>query len=283
MTRKRFNFRTFTSLLLTWCFLVLLVSGAVLYVAPPGRIANWTRWQLIILTKEQWQAVHTLTAIVFLIGGLFHLLKFNWRAFLAYLRRKSGPGLQIRHEMIASVIVFGAILAGTIAQQSPFQNVMSAAESIRASWEDPSTVAPIPHMEEMTLDEFAKSLQMDPGTLTQELQALGYAAASQQEPLRQLASRYERSPVQIYTALKLRTGSTLTVDHLPVTGGGSGQGFKTLAQVAAEVGLDPEAAVRGLAGRGITAKAEERMRDIAERTGRKPYELIETLKGLQEK
>ena len=58
MARKGFNFRSFTSFILVWTFLTLLVSGAVLYIAPPGRIANWTRWQLMILTKEKWQAVH---------------------------------------------------------------------------------------------------------------------------------------------------------------------------------------------------------------------------------
>ena len=77
MASKNFSFKTFTSFILAWSFLALIISGAVLYVAPAGRIANWTRWQLIILTKEQWQAVHTLAAIVFLIGGLFHLLKFK--------------------------------------------------------------------------------------------------------------------------------------------------------------------------------------------------------------
>jgi len=92
MARRGFNFRSFTAFILTWTFLTLVVSGAVLYIAPPGRIANWTRWQLIILTKEQWQAVHTLTAVAFLVGGLFHLLKFKRNMdFRARLRFRALP------------------------------------------------------------------------------------------------------------------------------------------------------------------------------------------------
>ena len=266
--------------MLAWAFLALVISGTVLYVAPPGRIANWTRWQLIILTKEQWQAIHTLTAIVFLVGGLFHLLKFNWRAFLTYLRRKAEAGRLLHYEMISSAALFLLILAGTIAQQPPFQTVMAAGESIRQSWEDPAGLPPIPHMEEMTLQEFARNIQMEPDKLIQTLVTLGYAPVSQNELLQQLAGRYQRSPMQIYSSLKGTAGAAPAA-HQPAagSGGGRGQGFKTLAQLASEYGLAPEAAVQKLAGEGIGAKADDRMRDIAERSGRKPYELIEILKA----
>jgi hypothetical protein len=285
MARRGFNFRSFTSFILTWTFLTLVVSGAVLYIAPPGRIANWTRWQLMILTKEQWQAVHTLTAVVFLVGGFFHLLKFNWKSFLTHLRKKADAGQNLRYEMIASLALFLLILAGTIAQQPPFQTIMAAGDSVRQSWEDPASVPPIPHMEEMTLREFAKNIQMEPEKLIQSLQSLGYAAAGQDELLQRLAKRYQRSPVQIYTALKTNTPAT-AVTHQPAAGGGGGgggQGFKTLAELATEYGLSSEAAIQNLAAKGIQAKADDKMRDIANRSGRKPYEVIEILKGDQKK
>ena len=65
--------------------------------------------------------------------------------------------------------------------------------------------------------------------------------------------------------------------------GGGGQGFKTLAQLATEYGLSSEAAVQRLAAKGIQVKADDKMRDIANRSGRKPYEVIEILKGDQNK
>jgi hypothetical protein len=285
MARRGFNFRSFTTFILTWTFLTLVASGAVLYIAPPGRIANWTRWQLMILTKEQWQAVHTLTAIVFLVGGLFHLLKFNWKSFLTYLRKKADAGQHLRHEMIASLSLFLLILAGTIAQKPPFQTIMAAGDSVRQSWEDPASVPPIPHMEEMTLGEFAKNIQMEPDKLMQSLQTLGYAGSSQDELLQQLAKRYQRSPVQIYSALKTNTPASAAT-HKPATGaggGGGGQGFKTLAEVATENMIASETAIRNLAAKGIQAKADDKMRDIANQSGRKPYEVIEILKGDQKK
>jgi hypothetical protein len=126
---------------------------------------------------------------------------------------------------------------------------------------------------------------MEPDKLMRSLQSLGYAAASQDELLQQLAKRYQRSPVQIYTALKTNTPAS-AVTHQPAAGGrggGSGQGFKTLAELATEYGLSGEAAVQSLAAKGIQAKPEDKMRDIANRSGRKSYEVIEILKGDQKK
>jgi hypothetical protein len=286
MARKGFNFRSFTSFILAWTFLTLVVSGAVLYIAPPGRIANWTRWQLILLSKEQWQGVHTLTAVVFLVGGFFHLLKFNWKSFLTYLGKKADAGQHLRYEIIASIALFLLILAGTIAQQPPFQTIMAAGDSVRQSWEDPARVPPIPHMEEMTLREFARNIQMEPDTLMQSLQTLGYSAGSQDELLQQLAKRHQRSPVQIYTALKTSIPASAVGDQpagVGGRGGGGGQGYKTLAQFTTEYGLSNEAAVQTLAAQGIQAKPEDKMRDIANRSGRKPYEVIEILKGTPKK
>ena len=281
MRRQGFSFRPFTSFILTWTFLTLMVSGAVLYIAPPGRIANWTRWHLMVLTKEQWQAVHTLTAIVFLVGGLFHLLYFNWKSILTYLRKRTAAGRHLRYEMIASLALFLFILAGTIAQQPPFQTIMAAGESVRQSWEDPASVPPIPHMEEMTLREFAGNLQMEPDKLMQSLRTLGYPAANQDETLQQLAKRFQCSPVEIYRALKTNTPASVQT-HEPAeggSGGGHGQGFRTLAELAGEYGLSPEIAVRSLAAKGIQAQPDDKMRDIADRSGKKPYEVIEILKS----
>ncbi len=83
---SKFSFKSFTTFILAWTFVVLILSGVMLFVSPPGRVAHWSNWTLGALTKEGWQEVHVLMAIVFLVGGLFHLLKFNWKVFTHYLK-----------------------------------------------------------------------------------------------------------------------------------------------------------------------------------------------------
>jgi len=54
LSRKGFNWRGFTSLLLAAGFLILAGSGLVLYASPRGRVANWTDWEVLGLTKHEW-------------------------------------------------------------------------------------------------------------------------------------------------------------------------------------------------------------------------------------
>jgi hypothetical protein len=286
MTHRDFNFRSFTSFILAWAFPVLVISGAVLYVAPPGRIANWVRWELLLLSKEQWQAVHTLTAILFLTGSLFHLLKFNWKQFAAYLRKRREGGRPVRYELAASLVLFLLVVAGTIARQAPFQTVMNAGESLRESWEPAGNNPPIPHMEEMTMAQFSENLRIETPRLMQSLDQLGWKPAGEDERLRELALRNGRSPEQIYGALMAKFNAAakspgergpMAVTE-PGSGWGRGQGFRLLAEIAAENGLTAEEAVRRLAARGIAAGPQDSIRDIMGRSGKKPYEVLEIIK-----
>jgi len=43
--------RAMTSILIAAWFLLLLISGAVLFVSPPGRLANWSSWPMIGPTR----------------------------------------------------------------------------------------------------------------------------------------------------------------------------------------------------------------------------------------
>ena len=77
--------RAMTSVFIAGSFLLLLVSGAVLFVSPPGRVANWSDWRMIGLTKHEWSGVHTGFAAVFVFMVGFHLV-FNFRPLRNYFR-----------------------------------------------------------------------------------------------------------------------------------------------------------------------------------------------------
>jgi len=49
---SNFQLRAMISVLLALAFPALLVSGLVLFVSPPGRVANWTDWRLFGLSKH---------------------------------------------------------------------------------------------------------------------------------------------------------------------------------------------------------------------------------------
>lgn len=122
MTRNapvRFHGRAFVTFYVTLSFLVLAVSGIVLYVAPPGRVANWSRWTIGSLDRHGWQAVHTVFALLFVLAGAFHLW-FNWRTFWHLLRSRLGQGLLVKRELVLAAAAVAAVAGLTLADLPPF-------------------------------------------------------------------------------------------------------------------------------------------------------------------
>jgi hypothetical protein len=52
MSTKTLHSRGFASLLTTFSFIVMSISGILLFIVPQGRIAEWTDWRMLGLTKS---------------------------------------------------------------------------------------------------------------------------------------------------------------------------------------------------------------------------------------
>lgn len=272
---SKFSFKTFTSFLLALTFLALTVSGVMLFLSPPGRVAHWTNWTLLGLGKEEWGSLHILMALVFLIGSLFHLLKFNWKVFLHYLKTKS-KGFQHQKELVASVCLFMLVLGGTLLQVPPFISVIALHEEIKGSWEEQSEAPPVPHMERMSMTEVASGLDLTEEQVTRELSSIGVEGVDGDRMLAEVADDAGRSPQEIYRLLQ-RVGS-----GTDSPGSGRGMGRRTLAEIAAESGVSVENAIESISEIGIQVEATDRLREIASRANMSPHELIELIKKEKE-
>jgi hypothetical protein len=283
--RGKFNFRAWTSLILVWTFVLLIISGTVLFISPAGRISNWTNWRLAALTKTQWQAVHTLTAIAFLTGGLFHLLKFNWKVFLAYARKKSNTGWQYRNELVSSVVLVAVVMSGTVMGIPPFSSVMDAGESAKNSWSTQENEPPVPHLELLTVRQISERLQVQPDLLLSRLSQQGLVLTGVEQTLADAAKKNGRSPQQVYNVAKTAAGSsanrardaTVSVGDHAEPWLGTGLGLKTLGEIASQLGLTPEEALARLRARNFEAEAQDTIRTIASRRNVKPFEVVELL------
>jgi hypothetical protein len=278
---SRFNFKTFTSFLLVLTFLTLTLSGVMLFLSPPGRVAHWTNWTLVGLGKEEWGALHILMAIVFLVGSLFHLLKFNWKIFFHYLKRKR-HGTQHRLEMFASIALFVLVLVGTLEQIPPFTSVIAFHEEIKGYWENESGSPPVPHMELMNINEIASSVGVSSREVIEKLNRQGFSVSSEDQTLQSIAAAGGLSPRDLYALLQQGDGSGPTGS---VIGGslspGRGLGRRTLAEIAKELEISTERVEQILQSRGLEANPDETLREIAERNAVGPHELLEILRGAQ--
>jgi len=100
--KKKFSWKAFISFGLTYSFIIILVSGIMLYMSPPGRYAHWVNWKMFGLTKEGWQAIHTVFSYTFVILSIFHLFTINWKSFLSYFKGKTQNGINKKRELYLS-------------------------------------------------------------------------------------------------------------------------------------------------------------------------------------
>lgn len=278
--RPRFAWRAMTSVLVTTSFSVIAVSGIILFVSPPGRIANWTNWAILGLQKRDWTALHIWFASLFIVSAIAHLL-FNWRPLSNYFKDGLSRKLAFRSEWVVALAICGGVYAGLRTGLTPFSTLIAWNERVKESWDKPAERAPIPHAELLTLGELAAKAGIDLTTASNRLWTQGITGFTPETIVQKLSEANQQSAQQIY---RLLVGSTSTRseserggEHGP--GNGSGPGRKTLTEYCAEEGLDLKAALDRLQARGIKATADLTLREIAVNNGyNRPYELLGILK-----
>ena len=224
-TKQRFYWRAFVTFYIVLSFLVLGTSGLVLFVAPPGRIANWSYWSLGALSKAQWQAVHTIFSFLFVAAGAVHIY-FNWRVILGYIRSRLGEGMKRRNELLAASGVGLAIVAATVTGLPPFSTVVDFGEDAKNSWATPQTEPPVPHAEAWTVAKFSETTKVPVEQAVANLEQAGIAVAdAQKTTLLDLSRAHDMTPQQVY----LKAVGQAKAAKTPLAEGG-GYGRKTVQQ-----------------------------------------------------
>lgn len=268
--RKSFAWKPFTSFFMFLSFVVLLLSGVVLYVAPPGRIANWTRWQLW-LGKEQWQALHTVFATLFIAAAVLHLV-FNWKVLLAYLKTRVHTGTSNRRELAVAVVTSLAVFALTLGDVPPFSTVMAIGEQAKNSWATPETEPPLPHAEGFTLVRLSEVTKQPVEDMLASLRQSGIGDATPESTVGALAAQHALTPQQVYVKLRLPAPpASLAVEQ--------GLGRKSVAQVCQQLGLGQAEGLRRLEAAGIHASPGATMKELANEYGRTPHDLLPILRA----
>lgn len=289
-TQKKFNGRQLASLIVTFAFIIIAVSGLVLYIVPPGRVANWTNWMLFGLTKDQWAAVHTIFAFIFIVSGIFHIY-FNWRILIGYLKYKTQSGFRNQLELTLSSLFTLAVLLLTITDLPPSQQIMAWGENIKESWDIGDIQAPFPHAEEFSLESLAVEINLALELAVKRLQDNGFRGVTPAITVLDLASLNNTSPEKIFSALKnlkvppspeadaQSTGQPSPADRLPV----SGLGRLTLSETATRLEIPLALAISTLNQHHINVDSSDKLKDIADEIGLTPVEVVELIQASQDR
>ncbi|MBT3200522.1 MAG: DUF4405 domain-containing protein [Phycisphaerales bacterium] len=128
---KKLHWQAFISFTLTLSCCVMIASGVVLYLAPPGGLARMTGWQFWGLGKDGWVAQHMTSSTVFLLAGLFHLY-LNMRTLWSYIRSKTIRGIRRKWELLASLILAAFMVLGTLWTLPPWNYILDGSKHLEA-------------------------------------------------------------------------------------------------------------------------------------------------------
>ncbi len=279
--KKKFDIRSFISFGLLFSFIIMSLTGIVLYFTPPGRVAKWVKWTFFGLEKEEWQAVHTIFSYFFMILGIFHVFSFNWKVIVAYIKKRSVSGINKKKELIVSSLVILFLFFGTLYNVQPLKGIMDFGEYLTESWETRDEAAPVPHTEDMTIEELSKNIiKLDPESIIKKLTGKGIKA-NENETLKDIGITNNFSPLEVYRIIasdeekKKETGNMFR--------SGRGMRRRTLIDYAEILQTDVGKILSGLKEYGIEASVDERIKDLAEKYEMSPYEFVEKLKIIKNK
>jgi hypothetical protein len=274
---SKFNLRSFTSFSLVVSTIIMSWSGFILYVAPPGRIANWGTWKLMLFSKGEWMALHTIFSYIFFILVIVHLFFVNWRTFLTYFKSKLKQGLNRKWELAVTLIFTVIIFIGTLKSWSPFGPVMAFGEKVKESWDNKLVAPPTLHMELYTIEKLA--LEFDSIASEKLIQTLvenKIKATGSEQTLKEIASENKTTPAAIYELLsaKFKKHPGPVAGEVP-----QGIGKFTVKSTAESSGKDVATFIQILKTKGVDANGETTLRAIAEQLGVTPKDVYNLLLG----
>jgi hypothetical protein len=271
----KFHLRSFTSFTLVISTIIMSWSGFILYIAPPGRIANWGTWQFMLFTKSEWQALHTIFSYIFFILAIIHLFFVNWKTFLTYFKSKLKTGLNKKWELITAIIISAVIFTGTLRSWTPFSPVMKFGDKVKESWEGDFTTPPVLHMEIYTLEKLAFEFDsIAASELVKTLNENNIKVTGADKTLKEIAGDNKTTPSSVYNILssKYKKHTGPAAGEIP-----QGIGRFTVGSAAASSGKDPRLLIQRLKAKGIEADEATLLRTIAEKMGITPKEVYSFL------
>jgi hypothetical protein len=286
MLANKQSTRSLVSFLVAWSFVILTVTGIVLYVVPQGRVAYWIQWSLGGLGKEQWGWIHMLFGGVFIVSGVLHLY-FNWNTFKTFLAARVKGHLKLKREALVATAITVVILVTAALRLPPSSWVIDLNDAIKAAWiTSPELEPPFGHAEQVSLAVMATRMRLDLDAAMQALRERDLQFDGKGSTLETIARDNDTTPMAVFAIIAPHKadqgGRSLprTREALEAELAGTGIGRQSLAMIADNLGIPADAALARLRGAGIAAQPEETAKAVADRQGIKPIDVVAAMAGV---
>lgn len=265
------NMKRIASLTSFVSLLFVLLTSAVLYIVPQGRVAYWANWTLWGLSKEQWTAIHINVGILFLIALVLHT-SYNWNNITLYLKDKGRQMKVFTSDFNVALVLTVLFVVGTYAEIPPFSTIIAINSQFKEVAAQKYGEPPYGHAELSSLQSFARYMDIELTDALQGLTAAGYTVVNDTQSLNEIAAANNVAPQEIYLAMLGNGASATAVETMPKKPA-QGIGKMTLRALCGKYGLDTESVIKSLAEKNIKAREGMSLRQIAELNGIRPMEV----------
>ena len=267
------NLRRFTSFVMLFSFVIMSISGIVLFFVPQGKVAYWIDWKFLGLSKAQYSDIHVSFMILFLVFGAIHIY-LNWSAIVNYLKDKSRKISFKKTEFLLSLFICVVFFLGALYHFQPFKAYFDFETNLKNSWiKGLDYQPPYGHAEESSLKVFCKRMSIDLDEAMEILNKKGIKVESANETLKEIAKKNNTTPMNVYIAIKmLKKSDKSTLSY--------GIGKKTMKELALEGVINFEKARKHLKEKGIEVKPDDTLKSVAEKLNTTPTVLLDELKDI---
>lgn len=206
MERQPFVSRVLISLLTALSFIAMSLSGIAAFIVPQGRVAYWTNWTFLGLSKTQWGNIHITTSVLFLAAGIWHIC-YNWTPLMQYLRGIPGTVSAHWRDLAVAAAITLFFTVGAVTKTPPLNYVLDLNAWIKESWvKTSSDEPPFGHAELLPLKSLCKKMDINPEEALLTLRQAGFKVTDDSISLERMARDNDTTPAKLYEIISKLEG-----------------------------------------------------------------------------
>ncbi|MCW8838158.1 MAG: DUF4405 domain-containing protein [Thiovulaceae bacterium] len=260
-----------TSLSLGFSFLIMSYTGIMLYIVPQGKIAYWSDWHLLGLSKTQYGDIHVTSMFTMLIFGFLHIY-YNWKPLISYIKDKSRKISFTKKELLIAFGINVFFVLSTLYMFQPVRSIIDIQNSIKNYWAEEYGEPPFGHAEESRLGFITQRQNIDLKQAKEKLKAKNILFKDD-DTLLDIARKNSISPSEVYKIIQSQSKNMQRPEGTPTS-----LGRRTLQELDDMGKIELEKSLKILKSKGIKANPNDRIKQIADELGVRPIDVYKLIK-----
>ncbi len=266
------------SLISFFSLFFLLLTALVVYIEPSARVASWSNWTFLGLSRPHWDGAHLGMGLLFVVSSFVQTLLRREELF-DLLRNDDGVLVIFTKPFLLGLVFTTAAFVWAMIGLPPVGQLVSLSFYIKERAVDTYGEPPYSMAERSTLEDLARRMGMDGDKALALLRLRNIKAENASLTLDQIARQNGVAPGGVFEALRM---------VMEPSGGGAaglpkdpppGLGRRKLSDICEEYGLDQASAISRLAASGLKAQPAWTLAETARANNVLPTVVYEALRA----